>query len=197
MAQIYTIGTAGPNAGSPAGTYGMTFVVNSGADLSLTSVGLFDYGVYGVGVGTINLWKDGDVTPTFSTTIDLDAQGTAAFDYIMKSITPVALQAGFEYALVWQNSTGSSFQPYANGGVSQNSTGVYSKITPTHVFNFTGTPFDTNPLNTISALSTYSVPYASVNMILIDNSAVPEPSEYAAVAGLGLVAFAAFRKFRR
>lgn len=197
MAQIYTVGSAGANANSPAGTYGITFVVNAGADLSLTSVGLFDYGTYGVGIGTINLWKDGDVTPTFSTTIDLETQGSNAFDYIMKSITPVALQAGFEYALVWQNNTGSTTQPYANGGVTQDSTGAYSKITPTHIFNLTGTPFDTNPLNTIASLSTYSVPYASVNMILTDNSAVPEPSEYAAVAGLGLVAFAAFRKFRR
>ena len=126
----------------------------------------------------------------------LKVESFASFNFIMKSISPVPLQAGVEYALVWQNNTGSNTQPYANGGVTQDSSGAYSKITLSHVFNLNGAPFDTNPLNAVSALSTYGIPYASVNMVLVDN-AVPEPSEYAAFTGLGLVAFAALRKFRR
>jgi hypothetical protein len=42
----------------------------------------------------------------------------------------------------------------------------------------------------------YVTPDATVNIIL-SSAAVPEPSAYAAVAGLGLVGFAALRKFRR
>lgn len=196
MAQLYTMGTAGPNANSPAGTYGITFHVNTGVDLSITGVGLFDYGIYGTGIGTISLWRDGDLTPLFTTTIDLDTDGSTAYDFIMKSVTPINLNPVDEYALVWRNNSGSLSQPYADSGLTQNSTGVYNQVGFAHIYNHTGAPFDTSPFLDVGSLGAYSVPFASVNMVLAP-TAVPEPSEYAAVAGLGLVAFAAFRKFRR
>jgi len=65
-------------------------------------------------------------------------------------------------------------------------------------FNHTSAGFSANPYTDPSSFSVYNgaTVFLGANME-IGPAAVPEPSTYAAISGLGLLGFAALRRFRR
>ena len=193
MAQVFTKAGSVGGGISTTTTYGVFFQPT--VDLSLTDLGVFAYQGYSSGNMTVAVWKSGDVAPLASVTINFSGSdlGQSSWTFYRAvadkglSLTPITLTAGVEYALV-ETPSGTQYRA-SSANVSTDS----SNLTFTHLFNPGGafTPGN-NPFT--AGFTAYSTPEASVTMVV---SPVPEPSVYAAVAGLGLVGFAALRKFRR
>ena len=195
MAQVYTKGADVGGGISAVTTYGVFFQPT--VDLSLTDLGAFAYQGFSSGDMTVAVWKTGDASPLASVTINFSGASVGQSGwtfYLAKAdkglpFTPVTLSAGVEYALV-ETPSGTQYRA-ASSSVVEDS----SNLTFTHLFNpGSGFTAGNNPFT--GGLTSYSTPEASVTMVLSPVS-VPEPSAYAAVAGLGLVGFAALRKFRR
>ncbi len=198
MAQVYTkTGSVGANSIAAASTYGVFFTPTT--DVSVTDLGAFAYQGYSNGNVDVAIWKSGDASPlahvtlAFSSGDTLLGESGARFYFANadKSLgfSPVTLTAGVSYALV-ETPSGTQYRsPGVNVVEDSTNLSFTSLFNPGGSFTAGNNPFT-------GALTAYSTPEGSVSMV-IGPAAVPEPSAYAAVAGLGLVGFAALRKFRR
>lgn len=197
MAQVYTkTGSVGGGI-SAVTTYGVLF--QPAVNVSVTDLGAFAYRGYSSGSMNVAIWKSGDATPVAQVTLTFNSGdgdiGQTGWRYYFANadqslgFSPVTLSAGVEYALV-ETPSGTQYRA-SSSNVSQDSTNLQFN----HLFN-PGPSFTAGNNPYTGSFTSYSTPEASVTMI-ISPVAVPEPSAYAAVAGLGLVGFAALRKFRR
>ena len=199
MAQVY-IETGWGGGSASNSTIGISFTPS--ADASITDVGVFQYTGYTTATVQVSVWEQGVSTPLESISIGLTPGTVAApqvsgfsFNYVFAnrdlslSFAPVALTAGHNYALTVYGTAGT--YNANNSGTGTEAPGVLSL---TGTYN-PGSIDSSNPFDT--GFAAYTSNLGAVNMILGGAIAVPEPSAYAAVAGLGLVGFAAFRKLRR
>ena len=195
VVDLYTETGTAVNANQGAGNYGVEFTPNQ--NISVTQLGAFDFGSFSSGSATINIWKSGDLSPVATASVSLAGGDAtpATWDYVFVSITPVTLTSGVSYVLQWQGNTGSGSQPLNGSGPrTQNTT----YLSLDHEFKHVGSGFSANPYTDPSSFSLYtgSTVFLAANME-IGPAAVPEPSTYAAISGLGLLGFAALRRFRR
>ena len=194
-AQVYTLSGAAASGDSNSNTYGVTFTPS--VPVTITDLGAFVYGTYTSGDISISLLKQGDTLALATTTLHISgSQSYNGYNFVFEnadlggSFAPVNLSAGLRYAVVLTPSGGSFYR--APGTYITQSPSA-SGIKLDGLFN-PGSVYTTNPLST--TISTYTTPAGGVNFIVAP-SPVPEPSGMAAVAGLGLAAFAAWRKVRR
>jgi hypothetical protein len=193
-AQVYTLSGASAAGDSNSNTYGVTFTPS--VPVTISDLGAFVYGTYTSGDISISIWKQGDTVALSTTTLHIaQAQNYNGFNFVFEnadlggSFAPVNLSAGIRYAVVLTPS----------GGTFYRAPGTYTTQDPTAsginldgLFN-PGSVYTTNPLST--TISTYSTPAGGVNFVVAPTP-VPEPSDLAAGAALGLAAFAAWRKVR-
>jgi len=199
MAQVYIeTGWAGGSASN--NTIGVSFTPS--ADASITDVGVFQYTGFTTATVQVSVWEQGVPAALETISIALTPGVVAApqvsgqsFNYVFASkdlslsFTPVGLTAGHNYALTVYGTSGTY-----NANVNGTGTEAPGVLSLTGTYN-PGSVSSSNPFDT--GFAAYTGNLGAVNMILGGAIAVPEPSAYAAVAGLGLVGFAAFRKLRR
>ncbi len=199
-------GQLGPSSAG-AGSYGFFFTPT--ANLTLTEIGIFDLGGFSSGTARVELWAQGGVTPVDSLTANLSdagsgGDGNANFEYIHYNGFSDSLTSGVQYALIWRDFAGGNGNPATAQylGAKDGSTDPSSLVTTAsyaitldHKFSHLGLGLTGSPFIDFASIAAYSTPNLSVNMTLA--AAVPEPSTYAAISGLGLLGFAALRRFRR
>lgn len=199
VAQVY-IETGWSGGFSSNSTIAVSFTPSS--DASITDVGVFQYTGYTSATVQVSVWEQGVSSPLESISIALTPATLATpqisgfnFNYVFAnkdlslSFTPVPLTAGHHYAVSVYGTAG-TYRSNPNGSGTE-SPGV---LTLSGTYN-PGSVVATNPFD--GGFSAYTGNLGGLNMIVGGAIAVPEPSTYAAVAGLGLVGFAALRKFRR
>ncbi len=199
QAQVFNVNPGSVvNAEQAAGTYGMVFTAD--ADAQVTELGAFDFGSYSSGTANIQLWRQGDASALASATVDLSGgtDSSATWKFVFTSISPVSLQSGVQYALVWSNNAGQAVQPMSQAVALS----VVSNpgISITQSFNHSGLGLVGNPLDDSASLSFSSNSNlqikASVDLV-ISPAAVPEPAETLAVTAGGLFLFQWMRRAGR
>lgn len=193
-AQVYTLSGSAASGDANSTTYGVTFTPS--VPVTISDVGAFVYGTYTAGDISISIWKQGASVALATTTLHIAGnQNYNGFNFVFEnadlggSFAPVNLSAGIRYAVVLTPS-GGAFYRAPGTYLTQNP--AASGINLDGLFN-PGSVFLTNPLST--TISTYTTPAGGVNFVVAPTP-VPEPAEVAAISGLGLAAFALWRKFR-
>lgn len=199
QAQVFNVNPGSVvNAEQAAGTYGIVFTAD--ADAQVTQLGAFDFGVYSSGTANIQLWREGDSSALASSSIDLSGgtDSPATWKFVYAAISPVSLQAGVRYALVWRDNVGQAAQPMTQA----TALSVVSNpgISITQSFNHTGLGLVGNPLDDSGSLSFSSNSSLQIKGsvdLVIGPAAVPEPAETLAVTAAGLFLFQWIRRARR
>jgi hypothetical protein len=173
---------------SPADSnYGWTFTVGA-SSLSVSQLGLLDLGSSGFAdAHKVGIW---DSAGSLVTSVDFAAGETGTlnngFRYLAVA-SPVTLQAGQTYSIGnWSSGGSDSYLANTTATYSSDINFVGASIAPGGGF--------TAPNEVHSGLN-----YGAYgpNLEYTSITPVPEPQEYATVCGIGLLAFAGWRKVRR
>ncbi len=190
-------GTVGAQSGDGPWALGNDFTVNS--PIIITELGAFDSGSDGifsspVSVAIYNADTQQLVSPvvSFSTASPGTAAGGSRFKYLGVAIT---LPAGFHGSVVGANYGGPGGEPDGNV-VSQASQWSFNdgggQLTLGSDGRFSLSPTMAYPSSEYA--NGGSPAFAAGTFVY---TTVPEPTEYAAVAGLALISFSAWRRIRR